>query len=58
MSLGDVEKSHIIRTLDLCSANRTHAARKLGISVRTLRNKLAEYGIAVKEEGESGDVAE
>jgi DNA-binding NtrC family response regulator len=58
MSLGDLEKGHIIRTLELCSANRTHAARKLGISVRTLRNKLNEYGIALKGEGEAEEAAE
>jgi len=30
-------------TLERCSDNRTHAAQSLGISVRTLRNKLNEY---------------
>jgi transcriptional regulator with GAF, ATPase, and Fis domain len=58
ISLGDLEKRHIIQTLDLCSGNRTHAARKLGISVRTLRNKLNEYGIALKDEGEAEETAE
>ena len=55
MSLGDLEKRHIIQTLELCSGNRTHAARKLGISVRTLRTKLNEYGIALKEEDEAAE---
>lgn len=43
LSLSDLEKNHILRTLDQCGGNRTHAARKLGISIRTLRNKLNEY---------------
>ncbi|PIE62062.1 MAG: hypothetical protein CSA29_00045, partial [Desulfobacterales bacterium] len=30
-------------TLDQTEGNRTHAAKILGISVRTLRNKLNEY---------------
>jgi DNA-binding NtrC family response regulator len=45
LTLGDLEKQHILATLDKCGGNRTHAARKLGISIRTLRNKLSEYGL-------------
>lgn len=41
-----VEQSLIIDTLTHCSGNRTHAANILGISIRTLRNKLKEYGDA------------
>jgi len=33
----------IIDTLDHCLGNRTHAAKILGISIRTLRNKLKLY---------------
>lgn len=39
----DVEKELILNTLDYCKGNRTHAAEVLGISIRTLRNKLKEY---------------
>jgi DNA-binding NtrC family response regulator len=42
-SLADIEKNHIERTLQVTQGNKTEAARKLGISVRTLRNKLKQY---------------
>jgi DNA-binding NtrC family response regulator len=38
-----MEKRHIFEILRRCDDNRTHAARRLGISIRTLRNKLREY---------------
>ncbi|MBI5559355.1 MAG: sigma-54-dependent Fis family transcriptional regulator [Deltaproteobacteria bacterium] len=42
-SLRDVERQMIMQALQKTDNNRTHAARMLGISVRTLRNKLHEY---------------
>ncbi len=42
-SLKEMEHRMIFRTLDQTEGNRTHAAKILGISVRTLRNKLNEY---------------
>ena len=42
-TIGDVEKDLIVNTLDHCLGNRTQAASILGISIRTLRNKLNEY---------------
>jgi len=43
-TVADVERSLIIDTLGHCLGNRTHAANILGISIRTLRNKLKLYG--------------
>lgn len=42
-TVADVERELIIDTLSHCLGNRTHAANILGISIRTLRNKLHEY---------------
>ncbi len=42
-SLKDVERQMILQALQKTDDNRTHAAKMLGISVRTLRNKLQEY---------------
>jgi DNA-binding NtrC family response regulator len=53
-TVADVERDLILDTLDHCLGNRTHAANILGISIRTLRNKLNEYegaGIEVAEPG-------
>lgn len=44
-SVWEVERELIRMTLESCGGNRTQAARLLGISVRTLRNKLHEYGM-------------
>ncbi|WP_282571775.1 sigma-54 dependent transcriptional regulator [Roseomonas acroporae] len=46
----EVERDLILETLTHCLGNRTRAAEILGISIRTLRNKLHEYralGVAV-----------
>ncbi len=43
-TVADVERELIIDTLLHCLGNRTHAANILGISIRTLRNKLKQYG--------------
>ncbi len=43
-TVASVEKDLILNTLDHCRGNRTHTANILGISIRTLRNKLKEYG--------------
>lgn len=42
-TISDVECSLILMTLECCLGHRTQAAEILGISVRTLRNKLKEY---------------
>jgi DNA-binding NtrC family response regulator len=45
-TVAQMEQQLIIDTLTHCLGNRTHAANILGISIRTLRNKLKEYGEA------------
>ncbi|HWA18630.1 MAG TPA: sigma-54 dependent transcriptional regulator [Devosia sp.] len=42
-TVADVERDLILETLDHVLGNRTHAANILGISIRTLRNKLNQY---------------
>lgn len=55
-TVSDVERDLILDTLDHCLGNRTHAAKILGISIRTLRNKLNQYseeGVQVPGPGEA-----
>ena len=59
-TVADVERDLILDTLDHCLGNRTHAANILGISIRTLRNKLNQYtgeGHSVPQPGEARSVA-
>jgi two-component system response regulator FlrC len=41
--LAEIEQRHILHILEGSRGNRSEAAKRLGISVRTLRNKLKEY---------------
>lgn len=43
MTVGEAERLLIMKTLEFTGQNRTRAAEMLGISIRTLRNKLHEY---------------
>ena len=43
LAVADVELNLILATLRQTEGNRTHAAAVLGISIRTLRNKLRDY---------------
>ena len=45
VSMEEVEKNHIQNALAFCKGNRTHAAEKLGLNVRTLRNKIKQYDL-------------
>jgi DNA-binding NtrC family response regulator len=56
-TMADVERDLIMETLKHCLGNRTHTANILGISIRTLRNKLNEYsndGVPVPPPPNSG----
>ena len=56
-TVAEVERVLIIDTLKHCLGNRTHAANILGISIRTLRNKLNQYnadGVNVPQPGDTG----
>ena len=52
-TIKDVERALILATLRRCNGNRTHTARMLGISLRTLRNKLHGYWDALLPDSES-----
>lgn len=59
-TVADVECDLILDTLDHTRGNRTHAATILGISIRTLRNKLNQYadeGSNAPDPGERRSVA-
>jgi DNA-binding NtrC family response regulator len=58
LPLADLERRQILLAMELYKGNRTHAARKLGISIRTLRNKLHDYGFGNKGEPELDGDAE
>src|ERR1700723_4388710 len=49
-TVGEAEKMLILKTLEATSNNKTRAAEILGISLKTLHNKLKEYGSAAADE--------
>lgn len=42
-TVAEIERELVLQTLASCNGNRTHAARVLGVSVRTLRNRIRLY---------------
>lgn len=44
-SLRDVERQLLAKTLEATGGNRTHAAKLMGLSLRTVRNKIRAYGL-------------
>ena len=50
MTLEDIEQSVIMQTLIQRDFNRTHAARDLGIGLRTLQRKIKKYRESVSME--------
>jgi DNA-binding NtrC family response regulator len=45
VAIRDVERAHLESTLEMTRGNRTQAAEMLGISIRTMRNRIREYGL-------------
>lgn len=45
VSMDELERSHFERTLEMVEGNRTRAAEMLGLSVRTIRNKIRQYDL-------------
>jgi len=50
-TVEEAEKMLILKTLEATSNNKTRAAEILGISLKTLHNKLKEYGSSAAETG-------
>ena len=50
MTLNELEQKHICQTLEKLSGNKTRTAKTLGITVKTLYNKLHSYGMIIAKE--------
>ncbi len=49
LTLREAERQLLLRTLEATGGNRTRAASMMGISLRTIRNKIREYGLPRRE---------
>ncbi len=47
--IRELERLHLEKTLVMTQGNRTHAAEMLGISLRTMRNRIREYGLPPRQ---------
>jgi transcriptional regulator with PAS, ATPase and Fis domain len=56
LTMEELEKLAITKALDQCAGNRTHAANRLGISVRTLQRKLRQYELEKRAKPFPSDV--
>jgi DNA-binding NtrC family response regulator len=56
LTLDEVERQHILRTLERHRWNKKRVAGILGIDTKTLYNKLRRYGVPIGLRGD-GDVA-
>jgi DNA-binding NtrC family response regulator len=57
VTMEELEKLAITKVLEQCNGNRTHAANRLGISVRTLQRKLRQYELERRHKGlQAGDI--
>ena len=57
-TVGEAERLLIIKTLESTNNNKTRAAEILGISLKTLHNKLKEYGSSSSSDGSRSEEAE
>ena len=55
LSLETLEMSHIRRVLGICKGNKSEAARRLGITRLTLRNKVKQYDLAEFADNQPSD---
>jgi DNA-binding NtrC family response regulator len=56
-SIAELERDVILSTLARLNGNRTHTAKALGITVRTIRNRLRKYRTAASQEPPPAEMA-